>query len=322
MAKIYLHEHPDFKDLLAIVAQEQGIATALCEKDYWIMHVLHQLNASGLIFELKGGTSLSKGYQVIDRFSEDIDIRIEPDESKTKFKVYSGKNHDDQKHRQSRKEYFDWIAKFLDGKVHGAIEVKRDPTFDDDKKFRNGGIQIVYKPLFPPVEGVRPFILLEVGFDRTTPNRECIISSWAYDKSVSTQGIDLVDNRAMKTPCYEPKYTFVEKLHAIVKKYRQYKHDNQKTLPANFIRHYYDLYKLIELDEVKRFVGTGEYEKHKKERFGTTDLKVSNSGALKLDAGDIKLFEMEYQRTQALYYREKPTFEEILKKLGDWVEKL
>ncbi len=322
MAKMYLHERPDFKDLLAIVAQEQGIANALCEKDYWIMHVLNQLDETGLTFELKGGTSLSKGYQVIDRFSEDIDIRIEPDESKTGFKVYSGKNHDDSKHRQSREKYFDWVAKFLNGKIHGAVEVKRDPAFDDEIKFRNGGIQILYNSLFPAVEGMRPFILLEVGFDRTAPNRKCTISSWAYDKAVSTQGIDLVDNRAMGIPCYEPKYTFVEKLQAVIKKYNQYKHDNQKTLPANFIRHYYDLYKLIGLDEVKRFIGTDEYEKHKKERFGTIDLKVSNSDALKLDNKDFKTFELEYQRTAALYYREKPTFKEILHKLGESVERL
>lgn len=322
MAKMYLHERPDFKDLLAIVAQEQKIGTALCEKDYWIMHVLNQLGAIGLTFELKGGTSLSKGYQIIDRFSEDIDIRIEPDESRIGFKVYSGKNHDNSKHRQSREKYFDWVAKFLNGKIHGAVEVKRDPTFDDEIKFRNGGIQILYNSLFPPVEGMRPFILLEVGFDRTTPNRKCTISSWAYDKAVSTQGIDLVDNRAMNVLCYEPKYTFVEKLQAVVKRYRQYKDGKNDTLPANFIRHYYDLYKLIEIEEIQKFIGSDEYESYKKERFGSDDPKVANSSAFKLNSDDFRTFELEYQRTAALYYREKPTFKEILLKLGESVERL
>lgn len=40
------------------------------------MQVLHGLTEQGFSFELKGGTSLSKGYQIIDRFSEDIDIHI------------------------------------------------------------------------------------------------------------------------------------------------------------------------------------------------------------------------------------------------------
>jgi predicted nucleotidyltransferase component of viral defense system len=69
----YLHNHPQFTDLIRIVAQERGIAPALIEKDYWIMHCLYGLQQLGLKFELKGGTSLSKGFQIINRFSEDID---------------------------------------------------------------------------------------------------------------------------------------------------------------------------------------------------------------------------------------------------------
>ena len=74
----YLHDHPQFADLIRIVAAEKGIDPALVEKDYWIMHCLYGLQQLGLTFQLKGGTSLSKGHKVIDRFSEDIDILIEP----------------------------------------------------------------------------------------------------------------------------------------------------------------------------------------------------------------------------------------------------
>src|SRR6202034_2166334 len=74
----YLHQHKDFPDLLQIVGKEMGILAYLAEKDYWIMHVLHGLKKQGFEFELKGGTSLSKGYGIIDRFSEDIDIHIKP----------------------------------------------------------------------------------------------------------------------------------------------------------------------------------------------------------------------------------------------------
>ena len=42
------------------------------------MHTSFGLKQLGLTFELKGGTSLSKGFRIIQRFSEDIDIRIEP----------------------------------------------------------------------------------------------------------------------------------------------------------------------------------------------------------------------------------------------------
>jgi predicted nucleotidyltransferase component of viral defense system len=42
------------------------------------MHCLWGLKKQGFNFEMKGGTSLSKGWNCINRFSEDIDIRFEP----------------------------------------------------------------------------------------------------------------------------------------------------------------------------------------------------------------------------------------------------
>ena len=74
----FLHDHPNFVDLLRQLAQQTGIATYLIEKDYWLMHGLWVLQQQGWQFQLKGGTSLSKGFGIIQRFSEDIDLRIEP----------------------------------------------------------------------------------------------------------------------------------------------------------------------------------------------------------------------------------------------------
>ena len=65
MAADYLHKHPQFPDLIRIVAEEKRIAPALVEKDYWIMHCLYGLQQLGLKFELKGGTSLSKGHGML-----------------------------------------------------------------------------------------------------------------------------------------------------------------------------------------------------------------------------------------------------------------
>jgi predicted nucleotidyltransferase component of viral defense system len=78
MPREYLHQHPQFADLMRIVAQENRFDPALVEKDYWNMHCMYGLQQLGLTFELKGGTSPSKGFQIIDRFSEEFDIRIEP----------------------------------------------------------------------------------------------------------------------------------------------------------------------------------------------------------------------------------------------------
>ena len=91
----FLHERRDFDQLLALVADGRGLDPMLVEKDYWIMHCLWGLQAQGFRFELKGGTSLSKGFGVIHRFSEDIDIRIEP---LAGMEVKTGRNHDKPAH--------------------------------------------------------------------------------------------------------------------------------------------------------------------------------------------------------------------------------
>lgn len=320
----FLHNRDDFKDLIEITSTAMGIKDPfLVEKDYWLMHVLWGLQQQGLQFQLKGGTSLSKGYDCIHRFSEDIDIKIEPDEKLCGFKVYSSRNHDEQKHRESRKRYFDWIADYLRGAIPGIIGSERDQAFDDTAKLRSGGVRLFYSSLFT-AHGLKNGILLELGFDRTAPNQPRLITSWAYERAASAPGIDIIDNRALGVPCYEPKFTFVEKLQAVVRKFRLYKDgDPGRSLPANFIRHYYDLFHLIERPEVQSFIGTDEYEHFKKERFGGDDIKIANSDAFKLtDSLDRALFEKEYDRSASLYFKGRPSLAEILSRIGRDLERL
>lgn len=104
----FLHERRDFDQLLAVVANDRGLDTMLVEKDYWIMHGLWGLQAQGFVFELKGGTSLSKGFGVIHRFSEDIDLRIEPPAD---MDVKTGRNQDKPAHIASRQAYYDALAR-------------------------------------------------------------------------------------------------------------------------------------------------------------------------------------------------------------------
>src|SRR5690349_180391 len=75
---MFAHEDPEFDDLLGAVSQKRGIGVALIEKDYWVTHTLWALLEQGFALWFKGGTSLSKGFQLIERFSEDLDLKLEP----------------------------------------------------------------------------------------------------------------------------------------------------------------------------------------------------------------------------------------------------
>lgn len=77
------------------------------------------MQQQGIKFELKGGTSLSKGYGIIDRFSEDVDIKIYPDE---KQNVKIGVNHQKPEHIKSRAVFFDTLAKTI--KIPGMKPIR------------------------------------------------------------------------------------------------------------------------------------------------------------------------------------------------------
>ncbi len=307
----YLHERLDFVDLLRILEQETGIQIQLIEKDYWIMHVLYGLKKQGLDFELKGGTSLSKGYKIIDRFSEDIDIHIKPP---AKLNVNENPKNTKAKSVQSRKTFYDWLANHI--KIDGIVSIERDLAFDDESYYRSGGIRLHYEAKTGHVDGVKEGILLEAGFDTVTPNSKISISSWAFDKATKTPNITIIDNRAIDIVCYHPGYTFVEKLQTIATKYRQ--EQNGAEARPNLMRQYYDIYCLLAHKDVLDFIGTPAYHKHKEARFPKTDLEIPipDNDAFLLNNTEIReAFKKRYINTASLYYKGQPDFEELLERI-------
>lgn len=313
--KKFLHEGNDFKDLIQVVAEEKGILPILVEKDYWLMHCLWALQQNKFKFELKGGTSLSKGFNLIDRFSEDVDIHIDPPKE---LNVKIGKNQDKPSHIESRKNFYDWITNNLS--IPGIISIERDTEFDDSK-LRNGGIRLNYNSKFEQSSAIKPFVLLEVGFDVVTPNTPCDISSWAYDFAAIKEA-NLFDNRALKVPCYLPEYTFIEKLSAILNKFRQQQVEGK--MPPNFMRHYYDIFCLLKLDRVRDFIGTPEYLIHKEDRFNNKDaLDLTKSEAFLLSDSKIRdLHSSRYKAISDFFYNTPPSFDTILDRIKEVLPKL
>lgn len=315
MPRDFLHNHREFADLIRIVAEEQGIAPALGEKDYWIMQSLYGLQQLGLTFELKGGTSLSKGYGLISRFSEDIDIRIAPPADPP---VMTGRNHDKPAHVQSRKDFYDRLAQTI--VIDGITSVERDTAFDDPRQYRGAGIRLTYASINGSVEGLKDGVLLEVGFDDVAPNEPRDISSWAYDFAASR--VEILDNRALGVACYHPGHTLVEKLQAISTKFRQ----QQETgaFPPNFMRHYYDVYSLLKDPTVQVFVGTQNYLDHKAKRFPKADNPIiaENEAFVLSDPETRATLQKAYAASSALYFRGQPAFDDILAKIAKWAPKL
>ena len=74
---------------------------------------------------------------------------------------------------------------------------------------------------------------------------------------------------------------------------------------------------------MKNYIGTPEYESFKAERFGGNDTRVANSDALKLTSPeDRAAFEAAYARSESLYFRGRPTLQEILERMAQYMNRL
>jgi hypothetical protein len=311
----FIHHDPEFRDLLSIIASNKKVDVALIEKDYWIMHVLYSLQKLNIEFELKGGTSLSKGFGLINRFSEDIDIHI-----KTNFGLPTEGKADKPAVRNARKSFYDLLASRLE--IDGIVKIERDYEFDDLDKYRSGGIRLYYQSHTLSIEGLKDGILLEVGFDQVTPNQPVDISSWVW-QYLEKNGLDkdYTNNVAPGVLCYHPGFTLIEKLQTIVRKYRN--RDNNSNV-KNFMRQYYDVYCLLQKPEIIQFIGSEEYLKHKALRIKGADneIPLSEHPALLLnDKSTRDTFANQYKSTSNLYYNGQPDFELIISGIKSHISK-
>jgi len=81
-----LHQNKTlFDQAVRATAQQKGLPESYIEKDYWVTLALHTIFSSPIGTEtvFKGGTSLSKCFGSIDRFSEDIDMVVLRKENET-----------------------------------------------------------------------------------------------------------------------------------------------------------------------------------------------------------------------------------------------
>jgi len=190
----------------------------------------------------------------------------------------------------------------------------------DSEKLYSGGIRLRYQSFTTPIADLKDGILLEAGFDVVAPNGPKDISSWMYDHAADK--VEIIDNQAKGVACYDPGYTFVEKLQTISTKYRQQQQDKQ--FPLNFMRHYYDVYSLLDRPEVQGFIDTEEYAAHKERRFRSLDNKniAKNESFILSDPETRKMYSATYAKTSDLYYGSKPTFDEILGRIKEWIDRL
>ncbi|MFT9426930.1 MAG: nucleotidyl transferase AbiEii/AbiGii toxin family protein [Sporolactobacillus sp.] len=72
-----LHQNKElFKEVIHAVSENSGLKSSIIEKDYYVSLLLERIKMNYPRIVFKGGTSLSKCYHLIHRFSEDIDLNF------------------------------------------------------------------------------------------------------------------------------------------------------------------------------------------------------------------------------------------------------
>jgi hypothetical protein len=223
--------------ILEGVESSLGIKPYFLEKDIWICWVLKELFTLPKKMAFKGGTSLSKCFSLIDRFSEDVDVTIDYREFMPDLDLLNeSKNALKNKREKLKNEVNDYIIKI----VIPMFEMRFAAQFSNEKlnyKFEAGERLYIY---YPSVfernadDYVKDNVLIEFGgTNKTEPNEESIVKPYL--------NIDGLIVPTAKVSVYSPARTFWEKVTLI---HVECHRGRLTDAPERLSRHWYDLAKL------------------------------------------------------------------------------
>ena len=217
----FLHKNSElFLQAINIASSEKNILPEIIEKDYYVTLILKYLSEKIPFIVFKGGTSLSKCHNIIKRFSEDIDIAIDTEISKSQ--------------KKNIKQSIIEVANFLE------LEI----TNIDETRSRNNYNKYIfaYKSVLENESSfLKSGVILETSYITISfPTEKKEVSSF-IGNMMKTEAPDFIEkfgleNFYMKTQSIER--TFIDKVFALCDYFLQNK------IPSHS-RHIYDIYKLL-----------------------------------------------------------------------------
>ena len=221
------HLDMEFEDAVNATSEYFKLRAVLIEKDYWVTYVLKNLSQSEYFDKVifKGGTSLSKAYNCIERFSEDIDLALLNKEKLSNDKCYKLMKRIEP---EITKE-----LKSIDGKPGDKMEKKR-VTYYSYPRIIKGEIGVV-----------KDKIQIEINtFTNPVPFEEKQIQSFV-GQFLTIKGINVQVSKHMLEPfkllVLTRERTFFEKLLSLIR----LSYAGTDSLREK-IRHFYDMYKLYQ----------------------------------------------------------------------------
>lgn len=233
----------DKSQLYNEIAMTTGMAPYAVEKDWWVTHTLAMIFRTSLAPHLvfKGGTSLSKAWGLIERFSEDIDIALD-----RKFFGFNGPMSGTQVRKLRRmsfeyisKEFYPELAKEFE-KEGIAIDLRIGETKDPDQDPLT--IELYYPSVIAHPAYIQPRVLIEIG---SRSLREPF-SQRQFSSLVGSHfpGQAFSDN-AIEIPTVNPERTLLEKIFLL---HEEFQKAPDKIRVDRLSRHLYDIEKLMQTE--------------------------------------------------------------------------
>ena len=265
-------------------------------------------------FEFKGGTSLSKAYSLIDRFSEDVDIVL--DTSVLGIDLYEVMNLESNNQKTKMAEKInDEASNFIIEKLIPVLEkdLNKEITKNFEIRYEKKELAVYIKyPSNHSNPYIRSEVKLEIGpLAAWTPFETRNISSF-----VCQEYPELFDQEQFSVRVTKPVRTFWEKSLIL----HQEAHREDKDIPRRYSRHYYDIHKMYHsyvkqealnnlnlLSEVREFTKTfynRSWSKFDEAKPGTFKLYPNNYS--------IDVLKEDYESMKVMIYKDAPEFEDIL----------
>jgi hypothetical protein len=218
----------EFAPTIEAAAEQFDISATAVEKDYWVSEVLRVL-ASEFPgdFILKGGTSLSKGYDLIQRFSEDIDILVIPGTR--------GRGATDKLMKRMSETAAAWIAGTAAS--YGGAETGRHRSYE-----------IHYPALRPATQLIQTRVLLEMGVRGGGQPQETVTIGSLLGDALARAGTDLTqfpDLEPFHLAVLHPGRTLLEKLVLVHIEAQRLSLDPDRAPDQRIGRHFYDIHELL-----------------------------------------------------------------------------
>ena len=315
-------------DLFAETAARKGVSEAIIEKDFWVCWILKQLFSvealSGRLL-FKGGTSLSKIFHAINRFSEDIDLAVDY--------VALGFTSDRDPRREglSKTKRAAILAEMMTacqryiggefveilrgrcGEILGNSDAWGIDVSDQDPNV----VRFRYPAAATGLPYINPQVILELGTHAEfVPHDRFTLRSFAAEEFPK-----FFDEPDVAVTALLAKRTFWEKatiLHA------EFYRPPEKPMPDRYSRHYYDLAMLarspIRAEALADTALLEQVVRHKQTFYpsGWARYDLARAGSLRLVPPRERLaaLERDYRSMSVMIFGEPPSFDSIVETLG------